>query len=42
MVYNKGKAWELKFKEDFKKSLPDSTIDRIYDQISNYNKRIEL
>lgn len=36
MAYNKGKAWELKFKEDFKKSLPDSTIDRIYDQISNY------
>ena len=33
---NKGKAFEVKFKEDFKKSFPEGTIDRIYDSVSGY------
>ena len=33
---NKGKAFEQKMKEDFKKSFPNGTIDRIYDSVSGY------
>ncbi len=33
---NKGKAFEQKMKEDFKKSFPEGTIDRIYDSVSGY------
>ena len=36
MANNKGKAWEQKFKQDFKKSFPEGTIDRIYDSVSGY------
>ena len=36
MPNNKGKAFELKMKEDFKKSFPNGTIDRIYDSVSGY------
>ena len=35
MSTNYGKQWEQKVKEDFLK-LPNSTIDRIYDQVSGY------
>ena len=34
MSLSKGKQFEVKFKEDFKRSIPNSTIDRLYDQIS--------
>lgn len=33
---NRGKQFEQRFKEDFEKSFPDGTIDRIYDQVSGY------
>ena len=33
---NKGKKFETKFKEDFKRSFPFGTIDRLYDQMSGY------
>ena len=33
---NKGKAFETKFKEDWIKSMPNSTIDRLYDSVSGY------
>ena len=36
MANNKGKVWEAKFKQDFKKSFPEGTIDRIYDSVSGY------
>ena len=36
MANNKGKKFENKLKEDFVKSLPFGTIDRIYDQMSGY------
>lgn len=36
MSKNLGKAFELKFKQDFEKSLPDGTIDRIYDTTNGY------
>lgn len=31
-----GKNFEQKFKEDWKKTIPNSSIDRIYDCTSNY------
>lgn len=36
MAQNKGKAFEAKFKLDFLASLPEGTIDRIYDVTSGY------
>lgn len=36
MAINKGKSWEAKFKNDFKKSFPDGTIDRLYDPTNGY------
>lgn len=36
MSNNAGKAFEQKFKQDFKKSFPNGTIDRIYDSTSGY------
>ena len=35
MAVNYGKIWEQKVMEDFSK-LPDSTIDRLYDQTTGY------
>lgn len=35
MAVNYGKVWEQKVMEDFSK-LPDSTIDRLYDQTTGY------
>ena len=36
MANNAGKAFEQKFSQDFKKSFPDGTIDRIYYSVSGY------
>lgn len=36
MANNYGKAFEAKFKEDFLASIPDSTIDRLYDTTNGY------
>lgn len=36
MALNKGKQFELKFKEDFLKTVPGSTIDRLYDTTSGF------
>ena len=36
MANNKGKIFETKFKDDFIKSFPDGTIDRIYDTTNGY------
>lgn len=36
MAYNKGKTWEEKFKEDFLRTIPNSTIDRLYDTTNGY------
>lgn len=36
MASNQGKAFEQKFKEDIKKTIPGVTIDRIYDTMGNY------
>jgi len=36
MANNRGKAWEQKFKEDFKRSFPGGTIDRIYDTTNGF------
>ncbi len=36
MANNKGKAFEAKFKNDFLKSISNSTIDRLYDSTSGY------
>lgn len=36
MAINKGKAREAKFREDFKRSFPHGTIDRLYDPTSGY------
>lgn len=36
MANNKGKVFETKFKNDFIKSFPDGTIDRIYDTTNGY------
>lgn len=36
MALNRGKQFEIKMKEDFKKSLPSGTIDRIYDSMTGY------
>lgn len=36
MATNKGKSFEEKFRDDWKKSFPDGTIDRLYDSMSGY------
>lgn len=36
MSNNYGKAFEQKFKEDFKKTFPKGSIDRIYDSVLGY------
>lgn len=36
MAENKGKKFEAKFRADFLKSVPNPTIDRLYDQVSGY------
>jgi hypothetical protein len=36
MANNKGKAFEAKFKKDFLLTMPNSTIDRLYDSTSGY------
>lgn len=36
MAINKGKQFEKKFREDFLKSIPNSTIDRLVDSTSGY------
>lgn len=36
MASNKGKQFELKFKEDFLKTVPGSTIDRLYDTTNGF------
>ena len=36
MAVNRGKKFESKLKEDFERSFPLGTIDRIYDQMSGY------
>ncbi|WP_292474529.1 hypothetical protein, partial [Methanosphaera sp.] len=33
---SKGKSFEEKFRDDWKKSFPDGTIDRLYDSMSGY------
>lgn len=33
---NRGKQFEAKFKEDFKRSFPEGTIDRLYDSVSGF------
>lgn len=33
---NKGKEFEVKFKQDFTSSIPNSTIDRLYDPVNGY------
>jgi hypothetical protein len=33
---SKGKQFELVLKEDWKASMPNSTIDRLYDSVSGY------
>lgn len=36
MSKNYGKQFEAKFKEDFLKTVPNSTIDRLYDVVTGY------
>lgn len=36
MATNYGKAFELKFKKDFLKTVPNSTIDRLYDPTTGF------
>jgi hypothetical protein len=36
MTMTKGKNFELILREDWKSSVPNSTIDRIYDSVSGY------
>ena len=36
MAINKGKAFEQKFYQDWKKSFPEGTINRIYDTMNGY------
>lgn len=33
---SKGKSFEEKFKEDWKKSFPNGTLDRLYDTMNGY------
>jgi len=36
MAKNRGKQFERKFAEDFQRSFPNGTLDRLYDQMSGY------
>lgn len=36
MSVNRGKEFEARFKNDFLASIPNSTIDRLYDPVSGY------
>ena len=36
MALNKGKAFEQKFAEDWRKCFPEGSLDRIYDSVSGY------
>ena len=36
MALNKGKQFEAKLKQDFLASVPDCSIDRLYDSVSGY------
>jgi len=36
MATNKGKAFEVKFKQDWLRTVPNSTIDRLYDTTNGY------
>ena len=36
MAVNRGKSFEERFKEDWERTIPDSSIDRIYDSVSGY------
>ena len=36
MANNRGKQFEAKLKQDFLASIPESTIDRLYDSVSGY------
>lgn len=36
MAVNRGKSFETKFKADWERTIPGSTIDRIYDSVSGY------
>ena len=38
MAYNLGKAFEDKFKKDWKRTFPDSVIFRLRDQISKFKE----
>ena len=33
---NRGKQFEQKFRSDWKKTMPDSTLDRLYDTMNGY------
>lgn len=35
---NKGKAWEEKFRQDWKKSFPDTFVFRLKDQMTGYKE----
>lgn len=35
-MINRGKDFEAKFKKDFLASIPNSTVDRLYDSMSGY------
>lgn len=36
MSTNRGKQWEVKVREDFKRTFPNGTIDRLYDPVGGY------
>ena len=36
MAINKGKAFEKKFAEDFIKTVPNCSLDRLYDSVSGF------
>jgi hypothetical protein len=36
MALNRGKAFENKFKEDFLRTVPDCSLDRLYDSVSGF------
>lgn len=36
MALNRGKQFEAKLKQDFLATVPDSSIDRLYDSVSGY------
>ena len=36
MGRNRGKQWETKVREDFMRTFPDGTIDRLYDPVGGY------